>query len=156
MGDLGEEPGKVVGIDYGTVRIGVAISDPRRSIAFPLENYTRKSEARDTEFFRQLVANEQVVQFVVGLPLHISGDLSEKAIEAIAFGRWLGELTSVPVDYYDERYTSVEAERYLIEAKLTRKKRKQKLDKVAAQILLSAYIESGCRGTMEYASLDDG
>ena len=156
MSNLGEEPGKVVGVDYGTVRIGVAISDPRRSIAFPLENYTRKSEARDAEFFRQLVASERVMQFVVGLPLHISGDLSEKAIEAIAFGRWLGELTGVPVDYYDERYTSVEAERYLIEAKLTRKKRKQRIDKVAAQILLSAYLESGCQGTTEYASLDDG
>ena len=149
-----EEPGKVAGIDYGTVRIGVAISDPRRVIAFPMENYTRKSEAKDAEFFKQLVANERIVQFVVGLPLHMSGDLSEKAREAIAFGHWLGELTGVPVDYYDERYSSVEAERYLIEAKQTRKKRKQKIDKVAAQILLSGYLESGCRGISEPFSLD--
>ena len=149
-----EEPGKVAGIDYGTVRIGVAISDPRRVIAFPLENYTRKNEAQDAAFFKQLVENECVVQFVVGLPLHMSGDLSEKAHEAIAFGRWLGKLTGVPVDYYDERYSSVEAERYLIEAKLTRKKRKQRLDKVAAQILLSGYLESGCQGTSEPFSLD--
>lgn len=154
MNDTAEEQGKVAGIDYGTVRIGVAISNPRWTIAFPLENYTRKSEAKDAEFFKRLVAEERIVRFVVGLPLHMSGDLSEKAREALAFGRWLGELTGVPVDYYDERYTSVEAERYLIEAKLTRKKRKQKLDKVAAQILLSAYLESGCRGTTEYLSLD--
>lgn len=154
MTDAAQEPGKVAGIDYGTVRIGVAISDPRRTMAFPLENYTRKSEAKDAEFFKRLAADERVVQFVVGLPLHMSGDLSEKAHEAIAFGRWLGELTGVPIDYYDERYTSVEAERYLIEAKLSRQKRKQKLDKVAAQILLSAYLESGCRGTTEFLSLD--
>ena len=139
--------GIVAGIDYGTVRIGVAVSDPRRVIAFPLVNYTRKTEARDAEFFRKLTTDEQVTQFVVGLPLHLSGDLSEKAHEALAFGKWLGELTGVPVDYYDERYTSVEAEGYLIEANVTRKKRKQKLDKVAAQILLTAYLDSGCQGT---------
>ena len=154
MNDETNEQGKVAGIDFGTVRIGVAISDPRRTMAFPLENYTRKNEAKDAEFFKQLAASEQLTRFVVGLPLHMSGDLSEKAREAIAFGRWLGELTGVPVDYYDERYSSVEAERYLIEAQLSRKKRKQKLDKVAAQILLSAYLESGCRGTTEYLSLD--
>ena len=140
-------PGIVAGIDYGTVRIGVAVSDPRRVIAFPLVNYTRKTEARDAEFFRKLATDEQVTQFVVGLPLHLSGDLSDKACEALAFGKWLGELTGVPVDFYDERYTSVEAEEYLIEANVTRKKRKQKLDKVAAQILLSAYLESGCKAT---------
>jgi len=141
-----ESPGIVAGIDYGTVRIGVAISDPRRAIAFPLTIHTRKNEARDAEFFRKLVTDEHITQFVVGLPLHLSGDLSDKAREAVVFGRWLGELTGVPVDYYDERYTSVEAEDYLLEANFTRKKRKQRLDKVAAQILLTAYLESGCRG----------
>ena len=150
-----ESSGIVAGIDYGTVRIGVAVSDPRRVIAFPHVNYTRKNEARDAEFFRKLVTDEHIVQFVVGLPLHLSGDLSDKAREALAFGRWLGELTGVPVDYYDERYTSVEAEGYLIEANVTRKKRKQKLDKVAAQILLTAYLESGCKGTTQPLPLDD-
>ena len=148
-------PGIVAGIDYGTVRIGVAVSDPRRVIAFPLVNYTRRNEARDAEFFRQLVTDERITQFVVGLPLHISGDLSEKAQEALSFGRRLGELTGVPVDYYDERYTSVEAEGYLIEANLTRKKRKQKLDKVAAQILLTGYLESGCQRTTRSLPLED-
>ena len=148
MTNSSESSGVVAGIDYGTVRIGVAVSDPRRVIAFPFENYTRKNEARDAEFFRKLVADERVTQFVVGLPLHISGDLSEKAHEALAFGRWLGELTGVPVDYYDERYTSVEAEGYLIEANVTRKKRKQKIDKLAAQIMLTSYLESGCKGTV--------
>ena len=144
-----EEPGVVAGIDFGTVRIGVAVSDPRRVIAFPYVNYTRRNEARDAEFFKKLATDERITQFVVGLPLHLSGDLSEKAQEAIAFGKWLGELTGVPVDYYDERYTSVEAEEYLIEANVTRKKRKQKLDKVAAQILLAAYLESGCRSRLQ-------
>ena len=147
--------GIVAGIDYGTVRIGVAVSDPRRVIAFPLTIYTRKNEARDAEFFQKLVTVERVTQFVVGLPLHLSGDLSEKAHEALAFGQWLGELTGVPVDYYDERYTSVEAESHLIEANVTRKKRKQKLDAIAAQILLTAYLESGCQGTTHHLPLSD-
>ncbi|MCL2622875.1 MAG: Holliday junction resolvase RuvX [Planctomycetaceae bacterium] len=147
--------GVVAGIDYGAVRIGVAVSDPRRVIAFPLTIYTRKNETRDAEFFRKLTVDERITQFVVGLPLHLSGDLSDKAREALAFGRWLGELTGVPIDYYDERYTSVEAEDYLLEANVTRKKRKQKLDKVAAQILLTGYLESGCRGTTQTLPLDD-
>ena len=145
----------MAGIDYGTVRIGVAVSDPRRVIAFPLVNYTRKNEIRDAEFFRKLTIDEQITRFVVGLPLHLSGDLGEKAREALAFGHWLGELTGIPVDYYDERYTSVEAEDYLIEENVSRRKRKQKLDKVAAQILLTAYLESGCQGTTKHLPLED-
>jgi len=155
MPHLSDPPGVVAGIDYGTVRIGVAVSDPRRVIAFPLTIYTRKNETQDATFFRKLTTDERVTQFVVGLPLHLSGDLSDKAIEALAFGKWLGELTGLPIDYYDERYTSVEAEDYLIEANVSRKKRKQKIDQVAAQILLTGWIESGCRGTMKHYPLED-
>ncbi|MDR1383033.1 MAG: Holliday junction resolvase RuvX [Planctomycetaceae bacterium] len=149
------ETGKLAGIDYGTVRIGVAVTDPDRMMAFPHENYTRKNETKDAAFFRNLVVQEQIVRFVVGLPLHLSGDFSEKAHEAMAFGKWLTKLTGLPVDYCDERYTSVEAERYLLAENLSRKKRKQKLDKVAAQILLTSYLESGCRNINEYLPLED-
>ena len=150
-----DTPGVVAGIDYGTVRIGIAVSDPRRVIAFPLTIYTRKNDIQDAAFFRKLTTDERVTQFIVGLPLHLSGDLSDKAREALAFGKWLGELTGLPIDYYDERFTSVEAEDYLIEANVSRKKRKQKLDQVAAQILLTAWIESGCRGTNMHLPLED-
>ena len=149
------EKGRVAGIDYGTVRIGVAISDPDRIIASPCENYTRKNEASDARFFRHFVEQEHVVQFVVGFPVHLDGRLSEKARESLQFGKWLNEITGVPVDYYDERYTSVEAERLMIDADLSRKKRKRRLDKVAAQILLSGYLESGCRGTPHPPALDE-
>lgn len=96
--------------------------------------------------------------FVVGLPLHLSGDLSEKAREALSFGRWLTEQTGINVDFFDERYTSVEAERILRSAKLTDKKRRERRDMLAAQILLSAYLESGCKGINDYSdyfSLND-
>lgn len=149
------EKGRIAGIDYGTVRIGVALCDPDHTIAFPYEIYIRKNEKKDAEYFRQLVTNERVVHFVVGLPLHLNGQLSEKAIESLNFGRWLTEITCLQVDYMDERFTSSEAEGYLLEIKMTRKKRKARIDKIAAQILLTNYLERGCQGTTEYRSLDD-
>lgn len=151
----GPPPGRVAGIDYGTVRIGVAVSDPDRIFASPYETYTRKSPARDAEYFKRLADEERITHFVVGLPLHLSGDVSEKAREALEFGRWLTELTGVPVDFVDERYTSVEAERMLRDARLTNKKRKERRDKLAAQILLSVYLESGCAGISDYSGLED-
>ena len=147
--------GKIAGIDYGTVRIGIAISDAGRVLASPYETYIRKSPEQDAKYFRKLVSEERITQFMVGLPLHLSGDLSEKAKEVLEFGRLLTMITEIPVDYMDERYTSVEAERILREARLTDKKRKERRDKLAAQILLSAYLEGGCKGTTEFLGIDD-
>jgi len=132
----------VAGIDYGTVRIGIAISDPDRKIASPLENYTRRTKEQDAQRFRRLVAEEGVVLFVVGLPIHLDGGESQKSFEARQFGQWLGETTGVPVEYFDERFTSVEAEQILLEVDMTRNRRKKRLDKLAAQIMLIAYLES--------------
>ena len=150
-----EEKGKLAGIDYGTVRVGVAVSDPDRIIASPYEIYVRKNERLDAQYFKALAENERIVRFVVGLPLHLDGRVSEKALEAQAFGRWLTELTGRPVDFMDERFTSVEAGHYLREAKMTLKQRKKRTDKIAAQILLTTYIERGCRGTEIPESIDD-
>ena len=149
------EKGKLAGIDFGSVRIGVAISDPDRIIASPYEIYVRKNERLDGEYFKHLADEERIVRFVVGLPLHLDGRVSEKAKEAMAFGEWLTELTGKPVDFMDERFTSVEAGYWLREAKMTLKQRKKRTDKIAAQILLTNYIERGCRGTEVPESLDD-
>jgi putative Holliday junction resolvase len=134
--------GRIAGIDFGTVRIGIALSDPGRSIASPYENYTRRGPVLDAERFQRLVAGEAVTLFVVGLPLHIGGEESQKSAEARQFGRWLAEVTGVPVELFDERFTSVEAEQLLLAAQMTKKRRKRRTDMVAAQILLSAYLES--------------
>ena len=147
--------GKIAGIDYGTVRIGIAVSDADRVLASPYETYIRKSPDRDAEYFRRLAGEAQITRFVLGLPLHLSGDLSEKAKESLRFGRWLNTVTGIEVDYMDERYTSVEAERLLRAAGLTNKKRKERRDKLAAQILLSAYLEAGCKGTTELLGIED-
>lgn len=147
-------PGRLAGIDYGTVRIGIAVTDVERRLASPYENYTRRDAARDAEFFRRLASDEQITQFVVGLPVHLDGRESQKSVEAQAFGRWLHELTGVPVVYFDERFTSFEAEQYLLGAQLSQKKRKARLDMLAAQIMLSAYLESPDRGDYVARGLD--
>lgn len=141
--DVPPSPGRVAGVDYGTVRIGIAISDPGRILASPLETYVRKSESADQEYFRKLVREENITQFALGLPIHLSGNPSEKSAEVLQFAGWLREITGIAVDFVDERYTSVEAERHLLGAKLTHKKRKERRDKIAAQIILSTYLESG-------------
>ncbi|HEY2146867.1 MAG TPA: Holliday junction resolvase RuvX [Pirellulales bacterium] len=150
-----ESVGRLAGVDYGTVRIGIAVTDPERRLASPLENYTRRGQAADAEFFRRLAAEERIVRFIVGLPVHLDGRESQKSSEARQFGQWLGEVTGLPVEYFDERFTSAEAEQYLSAAKLTKKRRKARLDKLAAQILLTAYLESTEAGREPPRGLDE-
>ena len=149
------EQGRIAGIDYGDARIGVAVCDPERIMAFPYEIYRRRNEKLDLQYFRDLVKNEQIVHFVLGLPLHNSGEISDKARDAIAFGDKLAEATGVSIDYMDERFTSREAEYSLRQGNLNAKQRKAKLDAVAAQIILSTYLERGCVGTTDFSALDD-
>lgn len=135
--------GRLLGIDYGTVRVGVAISDPSQTIASPLETYTRRNIKLDASYFIDLVKLEEIVGLVVGLPVHMSGDESEKSREAVKFGKWLQQSTERPVIWVDERYTTSMAREMLSHSPLSGKKRKAQLDKLAAQILLATYLESG-------------
>jgi putative Holliday junction resolvase len=80
----------------------------------------------------------------VGLPVHLSGREGSKAAAARSFGKWLAEMTGLPVTFWDERFTTVEAESYLWAAGLTHRRRKDRRDQVAAQILLQAYLDAGC------------
>ena len=147
-------PGRLAGIDFGTVRIGVALTDPERRWVNPFANYTRRDIAADAAWFRKLAADERIVRFVVGLPVHLDGRESQKSIEARQFGAWLAETTGVPVVFFDERFTSSEAEQLLAGAKMTKKRRKARLDKLAAHILLTAYLEAGQPETQEPKGLD--
>jgi putative Holliday junction resolvase len=147
-------PGRIGGIDYGAVRIGVAICDPGRVLASPLENYTRRTPELDAEHFRQLAAEEAVVLWVVGLPVHLDGRESPQSLAARDFGQWLAEATGLPVEFYDERFTSSEAEQFLLRADITRKGRKKRLDMLAAQIMLSGYLESRTKGQEPPGALD--
>jgi putative holliday junction resolvase len=135
---------KLLGVDYGSVRVGLAVTDPERKFAFPLTTYHRRGRDEDATFFRDLVGREEVAGLVVGLPLHTDGREGQKAAEARAFGRWLAETTGLPAAFFDERFTTAQAESALWSAGLTHAKRKERRDRVAAQILLQAYLEAGC------------
>jgi putative Holliday junction resolvase len=147
--------GRIAGIDFGDVRVGVAVTDCGQTLASPYENYTRGGPEADARHFRRLVEQEQIVGFVVGLPVHSSGQESRKSQEARQFGRWLTAQTGAPVCFFDERYTTVEADQILGEAQLSRKRRKRRRDMVAAQIMLAAYLESGKRARLEPEGLED-
>jgi putative Holliday junction resolvase len=134
----------LLGVDFGTVRIGLAISDAGRCLASPLTVYERQGPVRDAVYFRTLLETEDIGAIVVGLPLHCDGREGQKATEARSFGAWLVESTGLPVRFWDERFSTVEAESALWQAGLTHKKRQARRDRVAAQILLQAYLDAGC------------
>ena len=146
---------RLLGVDYGVKRVGLSVSDPERKFAFPLTTHERRSAEQDAAYFRSVVAEEAIGQIVVGLPVHLDGREGQKALEARAFGKWLHEVTSLPVVFYDERFTTVEAEATLWSAGLTHKKRKERRDRVAAQILLQAYLDAGCPEAPEARPLDE-
>ncbi len=142
MQDDRSNSGRVAGIDFGTVRIGIAITDVERKIASPYENYSRRDQAADEKYFQELVKQEEIVLLVVGLPVHMSGDESQKSREARQFGDWLSASTGLPVEYVDERYTTRHAEQLLHRAQLTAKQRRRRRDMLAAQMILTTFIES--------------
>ncbi len=135
---------RVLGIDFGTRRVGAAVSDPRRKIATPLEVYERKDQAQDARHYRKLVEEHDVDLIVIGLPLHTSGQEGTSAKQARAWGGWIGSETSRTVTYHDERYSTVDAEAKLIAAGVKRQGRKERRDMLAAQILLQDFLDAGC------------
>jgi putative Holliday junction resolvase len=136
--------GRLLGVDFGTVRVGLAVSDADRIISSPLSTHQRNGDAADAAFFTKLVAAEGVVGLVVGLPLHTAGEEGIKAKEARAFGAWLAGVTALPVVFWDERYTTAAAEGAMRDAGLSHRKRKDRRDRVAAQIILQAFLDAGC------------
>jgi putative pre-16S rRNA nuclease len=145
---------RIAGIDYGTVRIGIALADTEVGIATPYENYSRRTPALDGEYFAKLTKEEHIARFVVGLPVHLHGGESQKSTEARSFGEWLNLLTGIPVEFFDERFTTAEADELLGAAKLTKKQRQARRDQLAAQIMLTAYLEAGGRGQTRLSGID--
>jgi putative Holliday junction resolvase len=136
------ETGRLLGLDYGTHRIGTAISTYEQNLASPLENYTLRSDRLDADWLAQLATDYRAVGLVVGLPLHMrSGEEGQKAHEARAFGDWASSVTGLPVTYHDERLTSASAELLLMDAGFTKKQIKARIDKLAAQIMLQSYLD---------------
>ena len=138
------DTGRIAAIDFGTVRIGIAISDPDRILASPVEVYQVHGPAKDARYFKELARQERICGWVVGLPIHCDGEESQKSKEARTFAKWLYEETILPIRMFDERFSTVAAKERLSTSRLSRHKKKQKLDAVAALVLLESFLES-CR-----------
>lgn len=129
---------RILGLDIGTKRIGVAITDELGIIAQPLETV----DATNIQRIMDLIEEYKVGELVVGLPLNMDGSQGPKAKEVIALVDSLKKKLSIPVKMWDERLTTIEVERHLISADVSRKKRKKSIDKLAAQLILRSYLDS--------------
>ena len=136
---------RVMALDYGDVRIGIALSDVTRFLASGLENYTRTSLDRDCVHIADIVSSNNVKIIVIGLPLNMDGSSGVRVEKTKEFAEELKKYTQAEIVFLDERLTSVSAEKILISADVSRKKRKQVLDKLSATIILQDYLDANYR-----------
>jgi putative holliday junction resolvase len=129
-------------LDFGDRRIGIALSDPMGITARPLLTLERKSWDRDLEAIRSLTAEHEVQRIVVGLPLDMDGSSGPRVRITETFMERVRKATGVPVLPFDERLTTVQAERTLLEADVSRARRREVIDQVAAVILLQAFLDA--------------
>jgi len=133
---------RILGLDVGARRIGVAISDPLGITAQGLETLHRKNKKYDLQFFRRLIREYDVQEIVVGLPLRMSGAEGTQAEKIQLFAEDLRKHFQLPVHLWDERLTSAEANRLLRETDLSIEKRGQAVDRMAAILILQSWMES--------------
>jgi putative Holliday junction resolvase len=133
---------RVLAIDHGTKRVGLAISDETRTIAQPLEFVPAEPAAKLLQRLQAMVAERNVSQVLVGLPRNMNGTYGPAADKVREFVAALEKVLTVPVKTWDERLTSAQANRFLIETGMRREKRKERVDQTAAAILLQSYLDS--------------
>lgn len=137
---------RIMGLDFGTKRIGMAMSDELLITAQGLDSLYSKGSKSDIEEIARIAGTNDVSEIIVGLPLNMDGTYSAKTKEVIAFLDQLSKAVTIPVKTWDERLTSMQAERVLLEADVSRAKRKKVSDKLAAQIILQSYLDSRKKG----------
>ena len=133
--------GRLIGIDAGTKTLGLALSDVRRTIASPLETIRRTKFTADVVRLFALVAEHGVAGLVLGLPRNMDGTEGPRAQATRALARNLNKLSPLPILLWDERLTTAEAQRMLIDADQTRKRRAEVIDKLAATIILQSALD---------------
>lgn len=131
---------RILGLDFGSKRIGVAISDSLGITAQGLDVIEKGEGEEAIEYIKGVVAREGISEIVVGLPLNMNGSHGPKAQEAEAFAASLREKLGLPVRLWDERLSTMEVERVMIAGGASRNKRKKKKDKLAAQVILQSYL----------------
>jgi putative holliday junction resolvase len=135
-------PGRILALDVGKKRIGLAISDALGISAQGLPTYQRIRIRDDLQKLADLAREREVALLLVGKPLHMSGDESRQSSYTREFAERLRQVTGLPVVYWDERLTSVEAERVLRQAHATIEQRKKAVDRLSAMLLLESYLDS--------------
>jgi putative holliday junction resolvase len=149
--------GRVMALDLGKVRVGVALSDPLGYTAQPLLTLWRKSRSEDLRSLLRLIRKYEVVEIVVGNPLHMSGDMSPWAAKVQAFAGELRERSGLPVQLWDERLSSIAAHEILDEAGHGKRDRKYVIDQVAAVVILRGWMEAkqqaAARAALEQSDL---
>ena len=136
---------RILGLDYGSKTVGVAVSDPLGLTAQKVETIWRKQEnklRRTLARIEELIAEYEVEKIVLGFPKNMNNTVGERAEKALEFGEMLQKRTGLEVIMWDERLTTVEADRTLIEAGVRRENRKQYLDGIAAVFILQGYLDS--------------
>ena len=139
---------RVMGLDYGSKTVGVAISDPLGITAQGIETIHRKAENKLRQTLariEELVKEYEVDKLVLGFPKHMNNTIGDRAEKSLELKAMLERRTGLPVIMWDERLTTLEAERTLIESKVRREDRKKYVDKIAAVFILQGYLDSICK-----------
>lgn len=134
--------GALLGLDYGTKRLGVAVCNADQTIAVPVETWTVRTPAQNLKHLKELIEDYRAVGFVLGLPVRMSGAEGDQAAVVRRFGIWLAEQTRLPVAYWDERHSSTEAEVLLWTQGISPTKSKERLDRLAALIILQSFLDA--------------
>lgn len=140
---------RIIGLDVGTKRIGVALSDPLGYTAQALATVHRKDDEADLAAIKKIILEYDVSEVLIGLPLHMNGSEGASVKMAKDFGIMVEEQLGVPVVYRDERYSSIAAERILLEGDVSRKKRKQVIDQLAAAYVLQGYLDQHSKSVFD-------
>ena len=136
---------RIMGLDYGSVTVGVAVSDALLLTAQGVETIFRKEEnklRRTLARIQELCTEYEVAEIVVGFPKHMNNTIGDRAEKSLAFAEMLKKRTGLPVVMWDERLTTVEANRTLMESGVRREHRKEYLDKIAAVFILQGYLDA--------------
>jgi putative Holliday junction resolvase len=139
---MAQLPGRILALDFGKRRIGLAVSDALGVTAQPLPTYVRTRVREDVQFLTRLVREQEVTRLVFGDPKYMSGDLSRQSEAVREFAKRLGQAAQVEVVFWDERLTSSQAHRVLDEYGMRREERKGKVDQLAATLILEGYLQS--------------
>ena len=140
---------KYIAFDIGDKRIGVAVSDPFEQMALPLETYYRKNFEKDVKYLADLAKSRYADVIVCGLPLNFDGSESEQTLKTKSFVEKLKTVTDIKIMFEDERFSTLEARRVLLQGDVSRADRKTVIDKIAASYILETFMQKVKNGTVK-------